>query len=294
MSIRKEQSTQTISYTDMMNQMYETYMCDVCRVNLNSHTIEDGETANSSDDDDEKSEMGILDKLDDRDIEELNHTCESYVLEFIENNIVQFSKGNFDTEIAANVTYILYQSLYDTGIITEDDYDDLYEHIHSICNHTLSTLEIPEYYEYHIKESVTRNVDQVLISSLHNCSFRVPESVKAQNSHLAELKDVKQRTNEWYELRHHILTASNIWKAFASESQRNSLIYEKCSPFIKRDMEGGCVNTSSPLHWGVKYEPLTVMLYEYKNDTKIDEFGCIQHPEYDFLGASPDGINVKE
>ena len=41
------------------------------------------------------------------------------------------------------------------------------------------------------------------------------------------------------------------------------------------------------------YEPLT-MLYEAKNDTKIDEFGCIQHPIYDFIGASPDGINVKE
>jgi hypothetical protein len=36
------------------------------------------------------------------------------------------------------------------------------------------------------------------------------------------------------------------------------------------------------------------MLYEAKNNTKIDEFGCIQHPEYDFIGASPDGINVKE
>ena len=26
--------------------------------------------------------------------------------------------------------------------------------------------------------------------------------------------------------------------------------------------------------------------------TCIGEFGCIQHPEYPFLGASPDGINI--
>jgi hypothetical protein len=52
------------------------------------------------------------------------------------------------------------------------------------------------------------------------------------------------------------------------------------------------VNTNSPLHWGQKYERLSVMIYELKNNTKIGEFGCIQHPKYNFLGASPDGINV--
>ena len=27
--------------------------------------------------------------------------------------------------------------------------------------------------------------------------------------------------------------------------------------------------------------------------TKIEEFGCIQHPKYNFIGASPDGINIE-
>jgi hypothetical protein len=34
------------------------------------------------------------------------------------------------------------------------------------------------------------------------------------------------------------------------------------------------------------------MLYEARNNTKVGEFGCIKHPKYDFLGASPDGINI--
>ena len=55
---------------------------------------------------------------------------------------------------------------------------------------------------------------------------------------------------------------------------------------------GGYVNTESSLHWGVKYEPLTCMLYELKNQTKVGEFGCIRHATYDFLAASPDGINI--
>ena len=52
------------------------------------------------------------------------------------------------------------------------------------------------------------------------------------------------------------------------------------------------VNVNSTLHWGQKYEPLSVEIYEHVYDTKVDDFGCIQHETYKFIGASPDGINV--
>ena len=34
------------------------------------------------------------------------------------------------------------------------------------------------------------------------------------------------------------------------------------------------------------------MIYEAMYKTKLEEFGCIRHPKYPFIGASPDGINV--
>jgi hypothetical protein len=46
------------------------------------------------------------------------------------------------------------------------------------------------------------------------------------------------------------------------------------------------------MHWGQKYEHISVMLYEHFYSTKIEEFGCIKHHKFSFLGASPDGINV--
>ena len=55
--------------------------------------------------------------------------------------------------------------------------------------------------------------------------------------------------------------------------------------------ERGAINTDSPMHWGIKYEPLTVKMYEKKYGTKITDFGCIPHPKYSCIGASPDGIN---
>jgi hypothetical protein len=53
---------------------------------------------------------------------------------------------------------------------------------------------------------------------------------------------------------------------------------------------GNTTNTSSPMHWGQKYEPVTQQLYMKHTNTTIEEFGCIQHRIYPFLGASPDGI----
>jgi putative phage-type endonuclease len=112
-----------------------------------------------------------------------------------------------------------------------------------------------------------------------------------------------QRTNEWYEFRYNLITASNAYKAFENDTVQNQLIYEKCKPLtqVSANIDDDCedkkiifqmVNTTSTLHWGQKYEPLSVKLYEFIYNTKIGDFGCIQHSAYTFLGASPDGINV--
>ena len=105
-----------------------------------------------------------------------------------------------------------------------------------------------------------------------------------------------QRSNEWYEYRHNLITASNAYKIFESQSLKNSLIYEKCKPLedVKSDnnVKGSCVNIDNSLGWGQRYENVSVMIYEEMYNTKIGDFGCIVHPKYSCLGASPDGINV--
>ena len=112
----------------------------------------------------------------------------------------------------------------------------------------------------------------------------------------------EQRTPEWYARRNNLITASAASKAFGTQSSVNQLIYEKCKNYSGGAGAGvvgsppnptplqGPVN--SPLHWGQRYEPVTVMVYEYRNNTRLGEFGCIQHDKYPFIGASPDGINI--
>jgi hypothetical protein len=48
----------------------------------------------------------------------------------------------------------------------------------------------------------------------------------------------------------------------------------------------------SSLHWGNKYETLSIAIYEKIYKTKVEEFGCIVHDKYPFISASPDGINT--
>jgi putative phage-type endonuclease len=102
-----------------------------------------------------------------------------------------------------------------------------------------------------------------------------------------------QRTDAWYKFRHNLITASNAYKAFESQSSINQLIYEKCQPLKSAETDSlSFVNVKSPFHWGQKYEPVSVLLYEQMFKTKIEDFGCIRHDKYYFIGASPDGINV--
>ena len=47
---------------------------------------------------------------------------------------------------------------------------------------------------------------------------------------ILDLTQPAQRTPEWYAFRRNLITASNAYKAFESQSSRNQLIYEKCQP----------------------------------------------------------------
>jgi putative phage-type endonuclease len=160
-------------------------------------------------------------------------------------------------------------------------------------------------FEQHIWEGeyVEDDLDELLedafniFLSIHNIE-RDPDA--AENVDYNEIATIieylrskpqpQQRTPEWYEFRHNLITASNAYKAFESQSTINQLIYEKCQP-IKIEEKPTMVNVNSPFQWGQKYEPLSVMIYEDKFKTKIEDFGCIRHDIYKFLGASPDGIN---
>ncbi len=105
---------------------------------------------------------------------------------------------------------------------------------------------------------------------------------------LQKIPQPDQRTPDWFKFRNDRLTASDWGKIVsgAGFSSRKAIIRKKCGADQK-------ALTNKAIQWGVKYEPVAIMLYELMNGEKVLLFGCLPHPTIPFLGASPDGITKK-
>ena len=165
----------------------------------------------------------------------------------------------------------------------EDDMNDILEDAFNIYFETFyqsRSKNNVEFKEADDETTIELNVEKNIIT-------------EQQINYLRSIPQPVQRTDAWYIFRHNLITASNAYKAFESQSTVNQLIYEKCQPLKSADdNKSSMVNVNSTFHWGQKYEPLSVQIYEHIYNTKIEDFGCIKHSTYKFLGASPDGINV--
>ena len=214
-------------------------------------------------------------------IESALHLMEEYVID----NPTAISEPDFHEDLLEEIKdifYIQFEEQILRSDFIEDDLNDLLEDAFNI----FITTFYPE-----------RSNNIVLTENTTNITDENKYVKEQKIIGLREIPQPVQRTPEWYQFRWNLITASNAWKAFESQSTINQLIYEKCQPIKKFDDNNGdedvkMVNTNTSLHWGQKFEPLSVLIYEHKYNTKVEDFGCIQHPTHKFVGASPDGINV--
>ena len=248
--------------------------------------------------------------LNDYECLELYNTCMFLMEELIRNNPTLISDPDFNEIFDENVDELIHSHFETDVFYTEDAEDDINDVI----------LRAKEDF---FKEFIPpRSYPESIILGEPDYDY-----VKEQIIILKNKPQPVQRTKEWYHFRHNLITASNAYKAFESQANKNQLIYEKCQPLNSDHFEDNydgdetndiisddedndiktinitiptipnnqqkMVNVNSTLHWGQKYEPLSVEIYEYIYNTKVDDFGCIQHEKYKFIGASPDGINVE-
>lgn len=218
----------------------------------------------------------FLDKLSEDELIDLQTTIYELMDEYLETSILSFSKPHFYEDFIEETAHVVYQQLYVSDVCEENDYDELCNYVEELSINLFEIDNIPLRSQEHFIPQELSSAEFADISSKIDLLLNSPQP--------------KQRTKEWYDFRHNLMTASNLSKVFGSESDYNSLIYEKCKPVVENSNENEYVNTTSPMHWGNKYEPVTAMLYEEKNNTKIGEFGCIRHSKHSFIGASPDGI----
>ena len=223
------------------------------------------------------STIRLFDSFHEDDVYDIIQDIYDMFDDYYNNNIIKISSPKFYIEMFDTISEILYNEWEDIEACYEDDFQQILDFVEELHE---------EYLLYNnniIPRSSSKNINDVSIVD----TDKIRETIE----YITSQPQPAQRTDEWYEFRNSLLSASSLWKALGSQSQVNSLIYEKCKAF-NTEYERMSYGTSTPMHWGVKYEPVTIMIYEDLYKTKVGEFGCIRHPTYDFIGASPDGINI--
>ena len=202
------------------------------------------------------------------DIHDIKETLFNIIDLYVKDNIINMKSYKFEKEVYEYMNIFIEENTLFNNLINLGDYLD------ECVDYYFNFIQIPRHYPNY----TTKNIDTLAIENRIKILRNKPQP--------------DQRTPEWYLFRGEHLTASSAWKAFESQKTQNQLIYSKCAPIDVAKKSS--VNVNSACHHGHKYEPLSTMIYEFENDTIVEEFGCLGDDHTPYLAASPDGINVKK
>ena len=210
-------------------------------------------------------------------IDEINMLIDVLFCEYIEKNVLTISCPKFEK----NLTKYIYNNI-----------SEQISHLYGPSMLYRVRIKINKLITNRKSELYTKIIPRrsQKTSFIRNIKFNKinQDKITKQLEILKNMPQPTQRTDEWYIFRHNLLTASSIWKTFGTQASKNQIIYEKCMPYnIHKN-----ASMESPLHWGQKYEPVSLEFYKKMYNTIVSDFGCIQHPKFAFIGASPDGINT--
>lgn len=211
-------------------------------------------------------------KIDNKNIEDFKESIIYFIEDYIKSNYRVYEDEKFLEIVQDNIFNIILQT-YCSEII-----DHLSLKFDTIINECIDL--------HFLITDTPRSFQKTILIKKPN-----PKHVEYILEKVKTKEQPEQRTDAWFDFRHNLLTASSIGHAIGSDAEKNKIIYDKCKPIDKNKFAG--TNITSAFHNGHKYEPLSTMIYEKWYDTTIGEFGCIKHDTYDFIGASPDGINIK-
>lgn len=133
-----------------------------------------------------------------------------------------------------------------------------------------------------------------LVSHRHD----YPEEVFTEKKYLRKQKriveinkipQVEQKSQAWLDQRKKCITATKVSTAIDEDPYEHpaTLLLDKCGrgePFIENKF----------VHHGKKYEDIGAMFYSFRNNVKMHEYGLLQDDRFPFIGASPDGMCLKE
>lgn len=125
-----------------------------------------------------------------------------------------------------------------------------------------------------------------LQKSIKECDDTLDSFQREQFKWLKSQHVIVQRSQEWFEIRKGMCTASDIAPIIGEGKykSRNDIIKKKCG-------KGKPFTGNAATRHGQRYEDVAIGIYESRRGfIKVHEFGLLPHPTVSCLGASPDGI----
>ena len=167
--------------------------------------------------------------------------------------------------------------------------DDV-EILNHVGSHSISRANFhPDYLAMILLHNFPNHIQNNRTYKFHTQSI-ADANLERNKRHLAHLKTIptqKQGTQEWLDFRKTALTASNCYKViYGSTKDKVSIILDKCSTETTHKR----IYAPAMQH-GTQHEDNGCNIFQKRSGRKVHEFGCMRHPLFNFLGASPDGID---
>ena len=104
-------------------------------------------------------------------------------------------------------------------------------------------------------------------------------------------KQTEQRTPEWYRQMGEMISASELGGLYSTAYARGKLVMAKTQPYEPRTQSLAVSSERmSPFDWGIRFEPVVKLIYEFRYSATIKELGRMHHPTEPRCAASPDGL----
>jgi len=228
---------------------------------------------------------------------------ESCLERILDSYDVQKGYDPHEIEKSVNDVRDLLEYGYESDELSIGEIDELMKPCETLARDTIASLFAAD------KESSITTTNQEDIQT-------IDKSLERIKGYIGDT----QRTAEWFAKRNEMLTASiagAILKVDIHKKKGIHVIRDKILPYVKQENEETDTkeislnktvsipsNPDQASVRGNRYEPIIRNAYARllpKDGSSADipleelvvEYDCVQHPEYSFLGASPDGIVMK-
>ena len=186
-----------------------------------------------------------------------------YMLEYINSELLQLMYYDLYDEIYITIYDLLIVQYIENNLLSKlfnigvNEAEKLLCLSIKLCQNIVFKFYIP-------KRSYSKTYVRKLNLAKDSHSFN---KIKAQLNYLKNIPQPEQRSDEWYIFRNSALTASNIYKIFISDYSQSQLIIEKSEPLDVNKFK--ITNLNSPMHHGQKYEPISILYYEFINNRRM-------------------------